>query len=111
MTHNDFLEEWIDGTSICRQTSQTVPGFVWNIYDSCLQLFIKLVPLVPSIKSRASTVESFKEQLGRLLAWGDGFEGGKLDETLESAPELKRTILEFLAALGSILSGSKRPPL
>jgi hypothetical protein len=69
------------------------------------------VPLLPSTNSRVITAESFNEELGRLFAWGDGFEGGKLDETLESAPELRTTVLEFLVGLGCILSGSKQHPL
>lgn len=100
-----FLEEWIDGATICRQSSAV--GFVWSLYESCLHLFTTLVPLVSREPSTASAKAVLSEEVGRLLSWGDGFENGELDTALEKDPELKSTALEYLSSLGALLANSK----
>jgi hypothetical protein len=47
------------------------------------------------------------EEVGRLPSWGDSFEHGELDRTLERDPELKNTALECLSDLGTALADSK----
>lgn len=105
MGRPQFLEEWIDGATICRESSAV--GFVWSLYEGCLHFFAKLVPLVSKRPSTASAKAVLNEEVGRLLSWGDGFENGELDRALERDPELKSTALEYLSSLGALLANSK----
>lgn len=100
-----LLEEWIDGTMICRESSAV--GFAWSFYECCLHFFAKLVPLVSKAVPTAPAKVVLSEEVGRLLSWGDGFENGELDRTLERDPELKSTALEYLSGLGTALVDSK----
>jgi hypothetical protein len=106
MGRPQFLEEWIDGATICRGSSTV--GFVWSLYEGCLNFFAKLVPLVSERRSTASANKILNEEVGRLLSWGDGFDNGELDRTLERDLELKSTTLEYLSSLGTLLTNSKR---
>jgi hypothetical protein len=106
MGRPQFLEEWIDGATIYRGSSAV--GFVWSLYEGCLNFFAKLVPLVSERRSTSSANEILNEEVGRLLSWGDGFDNGELDRILERDPELKSTTLEYLSSLGTLLSNSKR---
>jgi len=100
MSRPQFLEEWIDGAIICRESSAV--GFVWSLYEGCLNFFVKLVPLVSERRSTASANKILNEEVGRLLSWGDGFDNGELDRTLERDPELKSATLEYLSSLGTL---------
>jgi hypothetical protein len=100
-----FLEEWIDGTNICRESSSV--GFVWTLYDGCLHFFAKLVPLVSRKRITASTKAILSEELGRLFSWADGFESGELDNALDRDSEIQTTTLEYLSSLGSILANGE----
>jgi hypothetical protein len=105
MAHPQFLEEWIDGTTICRESLAV--GFVWSLYESCMNFFAKLVPLVSKTAPSASARVILIEEVGRLLSWGDGFDDGELDRALERDSGLKSTALEYLSGLGSTLVESK----
>jgi hypothetical protein len=105
MKDSQYLEEWIDGTTVCRQS--TTNGFVGSLYESCLQLFASLVPLTTKLTPQSSVRVILKEELARLLSWGDGFTDGELDRTLEKNPELRSTSLEYLSGIGTTLAYSK----
>jgi hypothetical protein len=109
-----FLEEWIDGTTIQKSgvdsgDDRNAAGFAWNLYDHILQLFSKFVPLAsksPPVVSKKDT-RSLKESLGRLYLWGDGFGDGRLEFILEESDDLKETIVTLLIVIGKILISSK----
>lgn len=105
MDRLQLLEEWIDGTTLWRESSAVGP--VWSLYEGCLNFFAKLLPLVPTRRSTVSANAILNEEAGRLLAWGGGFENGELDRTLETDLELKSTTLEYLSSLGTLLANSK----
>jgi hypothetical protein len=81
--------------------------FVWSLYESCLNFFAKLVPLISNAVPAIPAKPALSEEVGRLLSWGDGFENGELDRTLECDLELKNTALEYLSDLGAVLANSK----
>jgi hypothetical protein len=105
MAHPQFLEEWIDGATVCRESSAV--GFVWSFYESCMDFLAKLVPLVSKAAPATSARVVLNEEVGRLLSWGDGFDNGALDRALERDPELKSTALEYLSGLGTTLAESR----
>jgi hypothetical protein len=106
MDRPQFLEEWIDGATICRESSAV--GIVWSLYEGCLNFFAHLIPFISKKPSTALTDAILNEEVGRLFAWGDGFENGELDRTIERDLELKNTALEYLSSLGTLLTNSKR---
>jgi hypothetical protein len=109
-----FLEEWIDGTTIKKLgvssgDDRNSTGSTWNLYDHILQLFSTLVPLAsksPPVVSKKDT-RSLKESLGRLYLWGDGFGDGRLEFILEESDDLKETVVTLLIVIGKILISSK----
>lgn len=110
-----FLEEWIDGTSIQRTPAEDVGeenagpniGFAWNLYQQTLNLFAKLLPLIPGGNNRRQPKIVLKETLGKFFLWGDGFSDGRLEAVLEESEDLKASIISELAAIGRILISGK----
>jgi hypothetical protein len=114
------LEEWIDGpyihasvisglrlpTATC--SDPTTDGITWRLWELCLSLFTTLRPLIidgtPNID--ASTIAYWKNLLGTLFVWGDGFRNGQLDLVLQDSDDLQNTILADLGAIAVILKTS-----
>jgi hypothetical protein len=114
------LQEWIDGPYIHASVTSrlrlpratcsdpTRDGITWRLWELCLSLFTTLRPLIidgtPDIDAFATVY--WKDILGTLFVWGDGFRNGQLDLVLQDSDDLQNTILADLGAIAIILKTS-----
>jgi hypothetical protein len=114
------LEEWIDGPYIHASVTSKLrlpiatcsdpatDGITWRLWELCLSLFTTFRPLIidstPNID--ASAIAHWKDLLGTLFVWGDGFRNGQLDLILQDSDDLQITTLADLSAIASILNNS-----
>ncbi len=103
-----YLGEWIDGNSI--QTIKGTPadheiGFVESLYQACLATFQGVWKDVSHSSAVLNHTERhlLREGLSRFLLWGEDFDHGYLDQTLEHADDLRKSILRLLGDLGRLL--------
>jgi hypothetical protein len=126
MKYTRFLEEWIDGTNLHALPLQelasgkiTGTGIAGLLYEQCLSVFSKVLPLAfrkfssltTANKRSEASVAALKELLGSLCLWGESFEHGKLDSILVQSEDLRESVLELLLAVAETISRSKYPML
>jgi hypothetical protein len=112
----ELLEEWIDGPYIrasvrlpkCTSSDPAKDGSIWRLWELCLSLLTTLRPLIidstPNID--ASSIAHWKDLLGTLFVWGDGFRNGQLDLVLQDSDDLRNATLADLGAIAVILKTS-----
>src|SRR5436190_3123981 len=82
------------------------PGLGEKLFSDCLGLFSALSQQ-QSMVARKTDKELFYEELGRFYLWGEGFQDGKLDVILSSAPYLRTAVLKHMVTIGSLLLNSE----
>ena len=114
--NGEALEEWIDGPYIHASvrlpkatcSDATKDGIIWRLWELCLSLFTALRPLIidGTPNTDASSISQWKDLLGTLFVWGDGFRNGQLDLVLQDSDDLQNTTLADLGAIAVILKTS-----
>lgn len=82
-------------------------GFVWTFHEECINLITNLLPLISHRPTLRIQNEVLKEDVRRLFLWGESFRNGKLEMVLSQSEELKDIVLEFITAIGLLLTDSK----
>lgn len=82
-------------------------GFVWTFHEECINMITKLLPLISTNPILRGQQEVLREDVGRLFLWGESFRNGKLDMVLSQSEELRDTVLEFITAIGLLVTESE----
>jgi hypothetical protein len=82
-------------------------GDVWQLYDKCRTLLAKIIPLIPDDALNSKDRLELNDALGKLVLWGEPFDGEELGKAFEKFDELRNTTLSFLISVATILTYRK----
>ena len=110
LSSNAELLKWLDRhhkATIHRNTS-TDPdhelGFASILYQTCLQLFGEIWKRLRQDRKRPRAWQAWtRDNLSRLVLWGDFLDHGRLDACLDRSTEIRDCVLEVFHNIGKTL--------
>src|ERR1700722_17191658 len=110
LASNAELLKWLDRhqkAAVLRNTSMNLDhevGFASIVYQTCLQLFGEMWKSFNKDRNRPRAWQAkTRENLSRLVLWGDLFDQGRLDACLDRSTEIRDCVLEGFHDIGKTL--------
>jgi hypothetical protein len=110
LASNAELLKWLDRhqkAAVLRNASTNLDhevGFAATVYQTCLQLFGEMWKSFNKDRNRPRAWQAkTRENLSRLVLWGDLFDQGRLDACLDRSTDIRDCVLEGFNDIGKTL--------